>query len=391
MAGLDLKGKIAIALLGEPNLPADPNAFNGPRASRYSWARDKIDDLDRLGAVGVIWVVAGELSRSGVGGARRLAERARRSGVKFTGNITDAALAAMLPPGAPSLTDLKAAASRRGFKPLPLDLTMAVKFETIPRVVLTNNVVATVKGTDPARMAEHVVLSAHWDAYGIGQPVDGDSVFNGALDDGSGVTELLALARVFAKRPEPRSLTFLFTTAEEWGLLGAEGFVCSRVLPWNRIVANLNLDDGPELFGPKRDVAPLGIELSSLGSVVANLASRAGLRVTPDPLPVEGFFLRADNFPFARAGIPALYMALGTDAVGHPKGWTDERVNAYMARHYHQRTDDYGTVVEDINGARQLAEFTREVTIAIARAPGRPEWNRGAEFVRSEQAPSACP
>lgn len=382
-AGLDLHGKIAVALLGEPNLPGDTVRFNGFRASRFSWARDKIDEMDRRGAIGVLWVVgAGPLSRGPVTGARRIAERAARSGVRFTGNLTDSAVAALLPAAVGTWAVLKAAAVRPGFRSVPLELSMAVRFETSPRTVQSHNVVGVVPGTDPRRRAEHLVLSAHWDAYGIGPAVNGDSIYNGALDDGSGVTALLALARVFATNPEPRSLTFLFTTAEEWGLIGAEAFVCSGLLEVDQIVANLNIDDGTELFGRKRDVAPLGIELSSLGTTVATIARSQQLRVAPDPFPQEGFFLRADNYPFAKAGVPALYLALGTDAVGRPKGWTDERVKEYLEKQYHRPSDDYETVVLDIKGAQQLAEFTRELTSAIARAPGRPQWLPGSEFQR---------
>src|SRR3954451_19733465 len=112
------------------------------------------------------------------------------------------------------------------------------------------------------------MLSAHWDAYGIGKPIEGDSIYNGALDDGSGVTALLALARVFAHHPQRRSLTFLFTTAERGGLFGASAFVCSGPVPLDHIAANLNMDDGIELLGPKCDAAPLGVELSTLGETV---------------------------------------------------------------------------------------------------------------------------
>lgn len=390
--GLDLRGKIAIALLGEPNLPGDTTRFNGFRASRYSWARDKIDEMDRRGAIGVLWVIgSGPLSRSPVTGARRIAERAARSGVRFTGNLTDSAMAGLLPASAGSWTDLKAAAGRPGFRPVPLDLTMAVRFETTPRTVATHNVVGVIPGSDPRRRSEHLVLSAHWDAYGIGPAVKGDSIYNGALDDGSGVTSLLALARVFAQSPEPRSLTFLFTTAEEWGLIGAEAFVCSGLLPNDQVVANLNLDDGIELFGPKRDVAPLGIELSSLGATVAAAARSKKLRVAVDPFPQEGFFLRADNYPFAKAGVPALYVAMGTDAVGRPTDWADQRAKEYMQLQYHRPSDDYETVVADITGAQQMAEFTRDLTSMIARAPGRPTWLPGSEFQRGGSSASRCP
>lgn len=194
---------------------------------------------------------------------------------------------------------------------MPLGVRLDLSFRTRPRTIVSNSVVGSVSGTDDRLAGEHIVISSHWDAFGIGRPVNGDSIYNGALDDGSGVTAALALARVFGASAQPRSITFLFTTAEEWGLLGAEAFVCQGPLPMERIVANLNLDDGIELFGPRKDVAPLGIELSTLGATIDQVAASKELAVSEDPFPAEGFFLRADNFPFARARVPALYMALG--------------------------------------------------------------------------------
>lgn len=381
--GVELEGKVAIGLRGEPKLEDDSVRFNGFRASRYSWTRDKVEELSKRGAVGVLWVLPnGSLSSGPVTGSRRLATEVEGSTLRFVGNITDSALAALLPSDAPGLAELVSEAGRPGFRARALGSRLEVRFQTRPRTVQTRNVVGVVKGTDPELASEHVVLSAHWDAYGIGRPVDGDSIYNGALDDGSGVTALLALARVFAAAPEPRSITFLFTTAEEWGLIGAEAFVREGPLPLERIVANLNIDDGTELFGPHRDVAPLGIELSTLGGAVAEVAESMDLRVTPDPFPEEGFFLRADNYPFARGGVPALYLALGTDALGRPEGWTNLRVKQYLEREYHRPSDDYETVVVDIQGARQFAEFARRLTSMVARAPQGPAWLPGAEFSR---------
>ena len=388
LAGVDLRGKVAVGLIGEPTLPGDTSRFNGVRASRYSWMADKTADLERNGAIGVLWVrPAGSLSSAAPGGARRLADAARDARMLFTGSLTDSVLAALLPPGEGPLAGLIAAASKPGFKARPLGVRLDVQFKTAPRTVTTSNVIGTVRGTDPALAGEHIVISSHWDAYGIGTPVKGDSINNGAMDDGSGMIAELALARVFARHPQPRSITFLFATSEEWGLLGAEAFVGGGPLRMDQVVANLNLDDGPEIFGPKRDVAPLGIELSSLGGMVDSLAKERGLRVTADPYPQEGFFLRADNYPFARAGVPALYMALGTHDVGHPDGWTDGKVKEYMEQHYHRPSDDYETVVFDLAGSRQLAEFTRDLTIAVARARSRPTWLPGAEFSRGAIRP----
>jgi Zn-dependent M28 family amino/carboxypeptidase len=248
--------------------------------------------------------------------------------------------------------------------------------------ITSQNVVGMVPGTSRERAGEHIVISSHWDAYGIGPAIDGDSIYNGALDDGSGVIATLALARYFAAHPQPRTLVFLFATAEEWGLLGSEAFARAGPIPARAIVANLNLDDGPELFGPRRDVAPLGIELSTLGRTVREVAARRGLTVTPDPLPQEGFFLRADNYSFAAAGVPSLYLALGTDAVGRPAGWVDSKVKEYLEHHYHRPSDEYAKVVVDLEGSRQLVRFARDLTIAVATSAERPSWLPGAEYHR---------
>ncbi len=391
--GVDLKGKIAIALLGEPTLGGDTVRFNGARASRFSWTTDKIEEMANRGAVGVLWIrPTGSISRAPVSGAAYLVTHVSPVSVKFSGNIADSTVAMLLPPGSEPMAALVARAARPGFRAVPLNVRLDVTFSTRSLYVNSNNVVGVVPGTDANLAREHIVISAHWDAYGVGAPVNGDSIYNGALDDGSGMTAALALARVFAANPQPRSITFVFTTAEEIGLLGARAFVCSGPLPMDRVVANLNLDDGIELFGPKRDVAPLGVELSSLGRTVAEVARAHGLRVSPDPFPQEGFFLRADNFPFARAGVPALYVALGTDDATRPAGFTVNKTNEYLQRHYHRPSDDYATVVHDLRGALQFAEFARDLTIAIARARERPQWNVGVEFSRPSAAgpPPGC-
>jgi Peptidase family M28 len=384
-AGTDLQGKIAIMMMGEPTIPGDTIRFNGVRASRFSWLSDKLGDLKRRGAIGVFLVLPNGALQSPVRVGRYLASDADDSGIRFIGGLTDSTVARLIPPKTGSLQSLLKAAEHPGFRAVPLRVSLAVRFRTTPSTVRSHNVIGTIPGTDSALSPQQVVLSAHWDAYGIGTPVKGDSIYNGALDDGSGVTALLALARVFAHHPQRRSLTFLFTTAEEWGLFGAHAFICAGPIPTDRITANLNLDDGIELLGPKRDAAPLGVELSTLGKTVNQVAAKSGLRVSPDPYPEEGFFLRADNYPFARAGIPALYMALGTDAVGSSRQYVDSMVKDYLGRHYHKPSDEYQTVALSLEGSKQFAEFVRDVAIAVANDPTPPKWLPGAEFQRSKE------
>jgi hypothetical protein len=385
-AGVDLRGKIPVMIFGEPTIPGDTVRFNGVRASRFSWFSDKLAVMERRGAVGMLLIRPnGAFTQGGVRVGRYLSADVTDSGLRFMGGITDSALARLLPKESGSLDSLLKSAERPGFKALPLGVRLGVRFRSQPTTVMSHNVIGTIPGADPNLRAQHVVLSAHWDAYGIGKPVKGDSIYNGMLDDGSGVTALLALARVFAGHPQRRSLTFLFTTAEEWGLFGAYAFVCSGPIPTDRITANLNLDDGIELLGPKRDAAPLGIELSTLGETIRQVATKSGLKVSPDPYPEEGFFLRADNYPFARAGVPALYMALGTVPVNGSKQYVDARVKEYLEQHYHQPSDQWETLQPNLDGSRQYAEFVRDVTITLANDSAAPKWLPGGEFQRTER------
>src|SRR3954447_14990044 len=382
-ASVDLEGKIAIVLTGEPALSGDTVRFNGVRASRFSWFEDKLADLQRRRAAGVLIIRPDGSLQGPVRVGRYLAADVSDTGLRFIGGITDSALARLVPPASRSLSALIESANQPGFRAVPFGVRLSVRFRTRPSKVTSHNVIGTIRGTDSALAVQHVVLSAHWDAYGIGKPVEGDSIYNGALDDGSGVTALLALARVFARHPQARSLTFLFTTAEESGLFGAYAFVCSGPIPLDRIAANLNLDDGIELLGPKKDAAPLGVELSTLGRIARTTAEQKGLKLSPDPYPEEGFFLRADNYPFARAGVPSLYMALGTEPVQGSKQFVDAKVKEYLEQHYHQPSDQWGTLKPlNLEGSKQFAEYVRDVTIAVANDATMPQWLPGGEFQR---------
>ncbi len=378
--GVDLGGKIIVAEFGEPSVPDDTTLFNGIRASRYGHANSKVAELERRGAIGVLWVVkAGNITKAPPRGLRQRASLGDRP-LMMGGNIADSTVARLLPPGSPSLADLRASAARPGFKALPLGVRLDVRFETRPTLMLSSNVIGIVPGTDPRLRNEYVVLSAHWDAFGVGPAVNGDSIYNGALDDASGSAVLLELAKVIAKTPPRRSVAFLFTTVEEWGMVGSEAFVAEGPIPMDRVVANLNLDDGVELFGRKTDAATLGVELSSLGTTVAEVATKMGLTLSPDPLPEEGLFLRSDQLPFALAGVPSLYMALGTKAVGKPERFVHEKIQEYLDKHYHRPSDDYDTVVIDLGGAAQYATFVYEVAMSVANTTARPTWNVGSEF-----------
>jgi len=243
--------------------------------------------------------------------------------------------------------------------------------------------VGVVRGSDPRRRDEYVAYSAHWDHLGIG-PADarGDSIYNGALDNASGVADLLAVARAAAQDaygPRPkRSQLFVFVTAEESGLLGSAYFAQRPTVPVDRIVANLNVDGG-NLLGRVRDLNVLGEHKSSLGPQLAAMVRPLGMRLSPDEHPEAGHFYRSDHFSFAKAGVPAVSIGEGNDFVGKPAGWGKQQGEDYTAHHYHQPSDEYRPDW-DLSGAVQLSEIVLRLGRAVANGARRPTWAPDAEF-----------
>jgi Zn-dependent M28 family amino/carboxypeptidase len=243
----------------------------------------------------------------------------------------------------------------------------------------SENVVGVIPGSDPQLAQQHVAFSAHWDHLGIGPAVNGDSIYNGASDNASGVANLLAVARAAAQRPAPRrSLLFVFVTAEESGLLGSAFFAQNATVPVASIVANLNVDGG-NLLGRTSDFRLLGDNKSSLGPAFAQMISGRGWRVDPDDHPERGYFYRSDHFSFAKAGVPSVSIAAGNDFEGKPAGWGEQQSEEYTAHRYHQPADEYRPDF-DLSGAVQLSTLVLEFATQIANAPDLPRWNPDAEF-----------
>jgi Zn-dependent M28 family amino/carboxypeptidase len=258
---------------------------------------------------------------------------------------------------------------------------MNASFANTVQHLESENVVGIVRGTDPVLRDQYVAFSGHWDHLGIGPAVGGDSIYNGALDNASGVANLLAMARAAAEGPRPRrSLLWVFVTAEESGLLGSEFFALNPTVPVANVVANLNIDGG-NLLGRSTDFRLLGENKSSLGPQFAALIAGRGWRTSPDEHPERGYFYRSDHFSFARAGVPAVSIAAGTEYEGRPAGWGAQQQEAYTARCYHQPCDEYRADF-DLSGAAQLAELVLEFGTAIANADALPAWNADAEFRR---------
>jgi Zn-dependent M28 family amino/carboxypeptidase len=225
-----------------------------------------------------------------------------------------------------------------------------------------------------------VVFTAHWDSFGRGTPIDGETIRHGALDNATGVAALLELARAFAAAPERprRSLLFLSVTAEEQGLLGSEYYVRHPVVPLAKTLAALNFEM-LNVYGRTADITVYGLGASDLDDRILAAAARQRRAVKPDPAAEQGWFYRSDHFPFARAGVPAMWAGGGADYVGKPAGYGQRMSDEYIATRYHKP----GDVVRpewDLAGAVDDLRVYFEVGLDVANGATYPRWRAGAEF-----------
>ena len=396
--GMDLKGKVLLVLVNDPPAPPnEPALFGGKAMTYYGRWTYKFEEAERQGAAGMLIVHTTE--RAGypwhtvVGSwAKEQRMLPRDAGgtppIGIRGWITDSAATALLQQAGLDLAQLRTQAARRDFRPVSTGITIDASLRSSVAHLESENVVGVLRGADPVQRDEYVAYSAHWDHLGIGPKVNGDSIYNGSLDNASGVADLLAIARAAANRPRPRrSQLFVFVTAEESGLLGSEWFAEHPTVPVQSLVANLNMDGG-NLLGRVRDLNVLGDTKSSLGSTLAALIKPDGMRLSPDEHPEQGHFYRSDHFSFAKVGVPAVSIGAGNDYVGRAAGWGLQQQEDYTAHRYHQPSDEYRPDF-DLSGAAQLAEIVLRLGTTIANSRSYPTWSPDAEFRRPAVKPKA--
>ena len=395
----DYRGKILVMLVNDPPATAqEPDLFGGRRLTYYGRWTYKYEEAARRGAVGAILLHTNESAgypwsvvRTSNGSWRF--DIARSSSdktpfLKIRSWMTDEAAHRMFSLAGLNIDELRKQAASRDFKPVKMNLTASIDLNSELRRVEAPNVVAILPGSDPKLRDEYVVFSAHWDHLGIGAPDrSGDTIYNGALDNATGVASVLEIARVLshlppAQRPK-RSFLFLIPTAEEQGLIGAEWYSQHPLVPIAKTAADINLDS-MNILGPTADFVPLGAERSSLKAVVDQIARERGLRVSPDPRPEQGSFYRSDHFPFAKVGVPSISLKEGNDYVGHPKGWGEKKFKEYNDAHYHQPSDEYGS---DWNfaGMIQEADLAMEIGKRVANLPTLPKFNPTDEFAKNSK------
>ena len=393
----DYRGKILVMLVNDPPATTDePNLFGGKALTYYGRWTYKYEEAARRGAAGVI-LLHTDQSAGYPWSVVRTSNGAWRFDIARTSNetpflkirswVTDDTARRMMKLAGQDLDDLRAKAASRDFQPVALNLKGKINLKSEVKRVQAPNVVGILPGRDPKLRDEYVVYSAHWDHLGVGAPdKTGDTIYNGALDNATGVASVLAIAEALAKLPPAqrprRSSLFLFPTAEEQGLIGAEWYSKHPLVPLRKTAADVNLDS-MNVLGPTHDFIPLGAERSSLKAVVEAVARERGMRVSPDARPEQGSFYRSDHFPFARVGVPSISLKEGNDYVGRSKEWGEEQFKAYNTAHYHQPSDEYSDSW-DFRGMLQEAEIAMAIGRRIADMDQMPRFNPGDEFARKK-------
>ncbi|HZF40619.1 MAG TPA: M20/M25/M40 family metallo-hydrolase [Blastocatellia bacterium] len=390
--GLDVRGKVLMIMVNDPPAtPSEPNLFGGKALTYYGRWTYKYEEAARRGAAGVILIHTNDSAgygwnvvRNSWNGARfGLAPEANAPSLKLKSWVTEEAARKIAQLGGKDLDQLRQSAASRAFTPAPLNVKVDMTLRTQSQRLTSPNVVAIYRGIDPTLKNEYVVYSAHWDHLGVRPDQPGDNIYNGAVDNATGVAGMIAIANAFnALGMKPRrSILFIATTAEEQGLLGAEYYASHPLVPIQQTVANINLD-AMNALGVTTDITPLGADRSTLGKFIEDVAKENNVTVSPDSRPEQGSFYRSDHFPFAKAGVPAVSFNPGVKFVGHSDKWGEEQFQDYNQHRYHQPSDEYSPNW-NFGGMVQQARLAFWTGLRVANATDTPQWNRGDEFERA--------
>ncbi|MES1156547.1 MAG: M28 family metallopeptidase [Alphaproteobacteria bacterium] len=386
-AGVDMHGKIAVILINDPDFETgDDRGFGGRAMTYYGRWTYKFEEAARQHAAGALIIHEPGPAAYGWG-----VVQSSNTGPKFDtvhddngmsrvgveGWVTTDVAQELFRRAGMDFATMKTRAQTRGFRPVPMNLTGSVDLHITTLQTRSYNVVGLLPGR--TRPDEAVVYSAHWDHLGHCTPVNGDGICNGALDNASGTSGLIELARNFARHGRAaRSVVFLSVTAEEQGLLGSQYYADHPSFAPRQIVADINMD-GLQVAGPAHDITVIGHGKSEMDDLIARAAAARGRRVTPDPFPERGSFFRSDQFNFARIGVPVLYTGGGVDLLNGGVERGRALQNDYIANRYHKPQDEI-LPSWDLSGASQDLGLLYTVGREIADGSSWPQWRPDAEF-----------
>jgi Zn-dependent M28 family amino/carboxypeptidase len=398
--GLDVKGKTIVMLINDPAVP-DPNdasklddkIFKGTAMTYYGRWTYKYEIATEKGAAAAIIihetgpagypyeVVSGSWSRENFDIVRPDKNMNR---VAVEGWITTDRAKELFTAASQDFDALKKAAVSKDFKPVELKAKANITVQNTLREIQSNNVIGKIEGAE--KKDEYVVYSAHWDHLGRDPKLQGDQIFNGALDNASGIASMLEIAEAFTKlgTPPKRSILFLAVTAEEKGLLGAKYYAENPLYPLNKTLANINMD-GVNQWGRTKDITMVGDDNSTLIDVLREVSKMQNRVVKPDPEPGKGFYYRSDHFEFAKQGVPALYTDSGIDYVGKDAAFSQQKRDEYTAKDYHKVSDQIKPDW-DLAGAVDDAQLLMIIGHRISQTDTFPTWKSGSEFKAKRDA-----
>jgi Zn-dependent M28 family amino/carboxypeptidase len=387
--GVDVTGKVLIVFTNEPP-STDSKFFDGRALTFYGRWVYKYEEALRRGAKGCIIIHTTPTASYGWDVVRNSWSRespfvkleAGAKALSFQGWMTREAGEKFLALAGKNLDDLLKASDRADFKPVELGIQVRGHMPSKIRPLETRNVAAMIPGSDPKLKDEYIIYSAHWDHLGIGTPVGGDAIYNGAIDNATGCAILIELARVWGSQPQKpkRSVLFLSVTAEEGGLKGSEYYAAHPLVPLAKTAVDLNYD-ALYPWGRAANVVLTGVERTNILPLAQQIAKRLDLAIGADAQPEAGHYFRSDHFPMAHAGIPAFSIEHATEFLGKPAGYGEKVYEEYNSKHYHQPSDEFQDDW-DFTALRQAAEFGLLLGKDIANQDKLPDWRPGDAFHR---------
>ena len=394
--GVDVKGKWVVVMVNDPPAPPDePALFGGTALTYYGRWTYKFEEAARQGAAGAILIHTDEsatypwqvVQSSWTGTQYSLPPAAGAPALGIKAWMRNDAAKDLVKRGGRDLDQLRAAAVKRGFKAVPLVIRAAATLQQQTARKTSPNVIGILKGVNERQA---VVFTSHYDHFGMRDPQPGDKpdadrIFNGAYDNASGLAGVLMIAQALARAGEKpgQSMLFVFTTAEESGLLGSEYFVQHPAIPHEQIAANINVD-GINYLGPTRDLVLLGADRSTLGPMAEALAKERGRVIGPDKHPERGYFFRSDHFPFAKVGVPALSINEPSEFTGPNAAELKKKQEAYNSTDYHQPSDEFDSTW-DFGGAVEDMRLLAQLAWRIAAQQELPRYNEGDQFANARK------
>ena len=393
---VDVNGKTILTLIGDPPVPdlkdaskLDDKMFKGKAMTYYGRWTYKYEIAARKGAAAAVIIHETEpagypysVVKSSWGKENYEIDNPDKNmdAVPVRSWITLDVAKKLLADSGQDFEALKKSAVTKEFRPILLNTKASIEIKQTLRSFKSRNVIGKLEGSDPKLQDEYVIYTAHWDHLGRHPELQGDQIFNGAIDNASGVASIIQLAAAFTKLnpPPKRSVLFMATTGEEAGLLGAKFYAEHPLYPLEKTLADINIDT-VNPWGKTHDIEDLSDNNSTLDDLLAAAAQRNGRVMMPNSQPEKGSFYRADHFEFSKRGVPSLYTGGGKDFIGKPADFGQQKKNDYTAHHYHQVSDEVDPNW-DLSGAVQDVDLLFEVGYQVANGDKFPEWKPGTEF-----------